>query len=36
MYAMSFYGFYVIMKQQKISEKEIDTLLLFTILGVIV
>ncbi len=35
MYAVSFYGFYLIMKKQKLSEKQIDIILLFSILGVI-
>lgn len=35
MYALSFYGFFLGMKRQKMSEKTIDTLLLFTIIWVI-
>lgn len=35
MYALSFYGFFVAMKRQKIPERQIDTLLIFTILGVV-
>lgn len=36
MYALSFYGFFLVMKRQKISEKNIDILLLSTLLGVII
>lgn len=36
MYALSFYGFFLVLKWKKMSEKEIDRLLIFTILWVIV
>jgi phosphatidylglycerol---prolipoprotein diacylglyceryl transferase len=35
MYALSFYGFFLVMKRQKMSEKEINTLLIFTVIWVI-
>ncbi len=36
MYVLSFYGFFLVMKHQKMSEKQMDIILLLTLLGVII